>query len=66
MLVYLISLSLVSLVFVNYIMGLGYIALGFFWVCGFFGMVALCSKNWRSMSGPVSFGSSYLISSMKP
>ncbi len=50
MLVYLISLSLVSLVFVNYIMGLGYIALGFFWVCGFFGMVALCSKSWRSFS----------------
>ena len=50
MLVYLISLSPVSLVFVNYIMGLGYIALGFFWVCGFFGMVALCSKGWRSFS----------------
>ena len=50
MLVYLISLSLVSLAFVDYIMGLGYIALGFFWVVGFFGMVALCSKSWRSIS----------------
>ena len=50
MLVYLISLSLVSLVFVNYIMGFGYIVLGFFWVCGFFSMVALCSKGWRLYS----------------
>lgn len=46
-LVYLISLALVSIIFVNYIMGIGYIALGFFWVFGFFGMVAFCSKSWR-------------------
>lgn len=49
-LVYLISLALVSIIFVNYIMGIGFIALGFFWVFGFFGMVALCSRNWRSIS----------------
>ncbi len=50
MAVYLISLSLVSLVFVNYVMGIGYIALGFFWVIGFFSMVALCSRRWRLIS----------------
>lgn len=47
MLVYTISLALVSIIFVNYIMGIGYIALGFFWVFGFFGMAAFCSKSWR-------------------
>ena len=51
--VYLISLVTVSVVFMNYVMPLGYIALGCMWVFGFFLIVTQCSKNWRAVSSKV-------------
>ncbi len=47
--VYLISLVVVSVVFFSHAMGFGFIALGCICVIGFFTMVVLCSKNWRSI-----------------
>ena len=46
--VYLISLGVISVVFLRYAMGFGYIAMGCMWVIGFFSMVVLCSREWRS------------------
>lgn len=43
---YLASLFAVSLFFIDYAMGVGYMALGCLWVVGFFSLVASCSKNW--------------------
>lgn len=43
---YLASLLAVSLFFIDYAMGVGYMALGCLWVVGFFSLVAWCSKNW--------------------
>ena len=48
--VYLISLLVVSLVYMSYAMGIGYIALGCLWVIGFFALVVYCSKKWASIS----------------
>lgn len=50
-LVYLVSLTVVSIVFYSYAMRLGYIALGCFWVIAFFFLVARCSRDWLSISG---------------
>lgn len=48
--VYLVSLFTVSFVYMSYSMGLGYIALGCFWVIGFFSMAVYCSRKWVSVS----------------
>lgn len=48
--VYLISLLVVSFVYMSYAMGIGYIALGCLWVIGFFSLVVYCSKNWVIVS----------------
>ena len=50
-LVYVISLVVVSLVFSSYAMGLGYMALGIVWVFSFFFLVSQCSKGWQTISG---------------
>lgn len=44
--VYLISLFSVSIFYMNYSMGLGYMALGCMWVIGFFSLAVYCSKKW--------------------
>lgn len=49
-LVYVISLVVVSIVFVSYAMGVGYIALGCMWVFSFFFLVSRCSKGWQSIT----------------
>ena len=43
--IYLLSLTIVSVVFMDYAMSLGYIALGCLWVIGFFLIVHFCSVN---------------------
>lgn len=48
--VYLVSLTAVSLYYMSYAMGLGYMALGCFWVVGFFSLLVYCSKKWVSVS----------------
>ena len=48
--VYLISLFSVSIVFMSYAMGLGYMALGCLWVLGFFLLVSKCGTNWKTIS----------------
>lgn len=48
--VYLVSLSVVSLFFMDYAMGIGYMALGCMWVIGFFALVVSCSKKWQKNS----------------
>lgn len=50
---YLISLATVSVVFLNYAMPLGYIALGCMWVLEFFLLVPQCSKSWMAVSSKV-------------
>ncbi len=52
-LVYLASITVVSIVYMNYAMSFGYIALGCLWVFGFFLLVSQCSKNWRAASNKV-------------
>ena len=44
---YLISLSLVSVVFVGYMMRWGYILLGLLWVSGFFVLTNRWTETWR-------------------
>ena len=48
--VYLTSLLTVSLVFMSYAMGIGFIALGCLWVFGFFLLVGECGKTWKAIS----------------
>lgn len=48
--VYLVSLFAVSVVYMNYAMGLGYMALGCLWVIGFFSLAVYCSKKWGVVS----------------
>ena len=48
--VYLISLTAVSLFYINYAMGLGYMALGCLWVIGFFSLLVYCSNEWVDVS----------------
>ena len=45
--VYLISLSLVSIIYVGYIMQWGYVLLGLIWVMGFFLLTNRWSETWR-------------------
>lgn len=45
--VYLIALMVISLVYTNYMMKIGYIAIGIVWVLGFFLMTSSFSRNWR-------------------
>lgn len=49
-LVYFISLSLISVFYVGYTMLWGYIVLGILWVTGFFILTSRWTKNWRSVS----------------
>ena len=48
--VYLCALFAVSLFFITYAMGLGYMALGCMWVIGFFSLIVYCSKKWVAIS----------------
>lgn len=48
--VYLTSLTLVSLLYISYAMSWVYILLGVTFVVGFFYLTAYCSKEWRSLS----------------
>ena len=52
-LVYLFSLTVISVVFMNYAMQVGYLALGCFWVIGFFLIISQCSKAWQTVSSKV-------------
>lgn len=47
---YVAALAIVSVVFMNYVMPIGYVALGFVWVLGFFLIVSLCTKVWGKIS----------------
>lgn len=47
--VYLIALSVVSLYYYQYTMGVGYLVLGIAWVLGFFTLTSHLSKEWRSI-----------------
>ena len=49
-LIYVIALAVVSIVFVNYAMNVGYMVLGCFWVFSFFFLVGRCSRGWKSSS----------------
>ena len=50
LIVYIAALAAVSIVFMSYAMQIGYIALGFLWVIGFFYLVSYCSKVWLKVS----------------
>ena len=50
LIVYIAALAVVSIVFMSYAMQIGYIALGFLWVIGFFYLVSYCSKVWLKVS----------------
>lgn len=47
---YFVSLLVVSVFYMNYAMGVGYMALGCMWVVGFFYMAVYCSKKWTAVS----------------
>ena len=49
-LIYLFSLSIISIVFMSYSMKLGFIVMGCIWVALFFIMVPLCTIGWRKIS----------------
>ena len=49
-LIYLLSLTLVSILFMYYSMSIGYIALGCAWVFGFMILAYFCSFSWRKLS----------------
>lgn len=51
--VYVAALVVVSVVFMNYAMQIGYMALGCFWVFGFFLIVSHCTKVWVRVSEKV-------------
>ena len=51
--VYAASLLVVSVVFLNYAMQIGYIALGVMWVFGYFLIVSHCTKVWGKVSEKV-------------
>ena len=44
--IYIAALAVVSVVFMSYAMQIGYVALGFMWVFGFFLIVTNCTKTW--------------------
>ena len=44
--VYLISLTAVSIFYMDYAMGIGYMVLGCMWVIGFFSLAVYCTKKW--------------------
>ena len=48
--VYWLSLIIVSVFYLDYAMSIGYIALGGTWVIGFFILAYFCSVNWRRLS----------------
>lgn len=48
--VYLISLTAVSFFYMNYAMGIGYMALGCLWVIGFFSLAVYCTRQWGTVS----------------
>ena len=48
-LVYLISLSLVSVFYVGYLMRWGFILLGILWVAGFFLLTNRWTETWRAI-----------------
>ena len=48
--VYLISLTAVSIFYMSYAMGFGYMALGCLWVVGFFSLAVYCTKQWGTVS----------------
>lgn len=47
--VYIIALTSISLFYFNYSMRLGYIVLGCAWVIGFFSLVTLSGRRWRTL-----------------
>ena len=49
-LVYFLSLTIVSVVFFDYAMSIGYMVLGCIWVIGFFLLAFFCSTNWKTRS----------------
>lgn len=58
--VYLASLAIVSILFMSYAMGFGYMALGCVWVLSFFFLVTYCSKIWQSVSDRAFFKNLFL------
>lgn len=58
--VYLASLAMVSILFMSYAMGFGYMALGCVWVLSFFFLVTYCSKIWQSVSDRAFFKNLFL------
>ena len=59
--VYLASLAIVSILFMSYAMGFGYMALGCMWVLSFFFLVTYCSKIWQSVSDRAFFKNLFII-----
>lgn len=59
--VYLISLAIVNLVFIDYAMLFGYIVLGMVCVFGFFGMTSYWTKGWANLSNRVYLQKVFLI-----
>ena len=59
--VYLFSLSVVSIIYYNYAMKLGYIALGIVWVLGFFFLSSYLSKEWRQTKTKVFLSNLFII-----
>lgn len=48
--VYLVSLALISIIYFSYAMKFGYFVLGIIWVLGFFLLTSRWSKGWRSVA----------------
>lgn len=53
--VYLASLTVISVIYISYAMKLGYMALGCFWVFSFFFLVSQCSKEWSTKNSPKTY-----------
>ena len=47
---YIVSLTVVSILFLDYAMGIEYLLLGVIWVVGFFLLSSYCSKRWRGLA----------------
>lgn len=49
-LIYVVALAVVSIVFVNYAMSVGFMVLGCFWVVSYFFLISRCSRGWKTIS----------------
>lgn len=58
---YLVTLTTVSIFYLSHAMKFGYMALGCFWVCSFFSLAVICTKEWGRLSDSMFVGYAFAI-----